>query len=215
MATLTGSVQLRAGTLQGAHRRATPICRSKWTRSSRTRTYAGDSVKETFTDIGKKKFDLNNTSWRKGGMESEKVDGPVTRLWKFFFPGPTTVMWTDTDFQFPWGPLTMLVLPSPFVTAVVLFKALVMFERHSLLYGLLLYWQVQYAYCDVCSLVHATQVFCGTTNCDKLLRMQRTEEQRQETRENAARNLTNIDQDERNRRKVFGIILLVNLLTFS
>lgn len=110
MATLSGPVQLGTGTLQGAHRRAAPIGRSRWTRTSRTRTYAGDSVKETFTDIGKKKFDLNNTSWRKGGMESEKVDGPVTRLWKFFFR-PNEGYVDRYGFSVPMGPLDDVSTP--------------------------------------------------------------------------------------------------------
>lgn len=50
--------------------------------------------------------------------------------------------------------------------------------------------------------------------CNELSVVQRTEEQRQEARENAARNLTNIDQEERNRRIGLGVIMLVNLLTF-
>ena len=41
--------------------------------------------------------------------------------------------------------------------------------------------------------------------------MQRTDEQRQEARENAARNLTNIDSEERKRRIGLGAIMLVML----
>ena len=101
---MTGSVQLHAGTFQGAHCRIALMGKPRWIRFSRTRTYAGDSIKDTFTDIGKKKFDLNNTGWRKGGMESEKVDGPVTRLWKFFFR-PNEGYVDRYGFAVPMGPL--------------------------------------------------------------------------------------------------------------
>lgn len=83
---------------------ALPLCRPVCNRRLRTVVRAGDSVKETFTDIGKKKFDLTQTSYRKGGMESEKVDGPVSRLWKFFFrPGDGYV--DRYGFSVPMGPL--------------------------------------------------------------------------------------------------------------
>lgn len=124
MEALTGSLQLRAGTWQGTHYRASPIGRSRCTRVARTRTYAGDSVKETYTNIGKKEFDLNNTSWRKGGMESEKVDGPVTRLWKFFFR-PNEGYVDRYGFSVPMGPLDD-VSTSLFVTVHVLFGALLL-----------------------------------------------------------------------------------------
>ena len=118
MEALTSSVQLRAGNWR-SHQRASPICRSGCTRTSRARTYAGDSIKETYTNIGKKKFDLNNTSWRKGGMESEKVDGPVTRLWKFFFR-PNEGYVDRYGFSVPMGPLDD-VSTSIFVTIHVSF----------------------------------------------------------------------------------------------
>jgi len=76
-------------------------------------------------------------------MESEKVDGPVTRLWKFFFR-PNEGYVDRYGFSVPMGPLD-----------------------------------------------------------------DRTEAQRQEARENAARNLTNIDQEERNRREILGIVMLI------
>ena len=152
MATLTGSVQLGA---QRAHRRATPIGQSRRTRTSRTRTCAGDSVKETFTDIGKKKFDLNNTSWRKGGMESEKVDGPVTRLWKFFFR-PNDGYVDRYGFSVPMGPLddvSAYLSPSSQLSCL---KILSCAERHALVCDLFERWLVQRTYCDGCSLVYAT-----------------------------------------------------------
>ena len=83
---------------------AVPLCKPVCNRRLRTVVQAGDSIKETFTDIGKKKFDLTQTSYRKGGMESEKVDGPVSRLWKFFFrPGDGYV--DRYGFSVPMGPL--------------------------------------------------------------------------------------------------------------
>ena len=49
-------------------------------------------------------FDLTQTDYRKTGMESEKVDGTVTRLWKFFFrPGEGYV--DRYGFSVPMGPL--------------------------------------------------------------------------------------------------------------
>ena len=103
---MTGPVQLRAGLLsQNASHRTVPTARSRLTRGSFSRVYAGGpSIKDTFKDIGKKKFDLDNVSWRKGGMESEKVDGTITRLWKFFFrPGEGYV--DRYGFSVPMGPL--------------------------------------------------------------------------------------------------------------
>ncbi|KAL0025251.1 hypothetical protein WJX77_010518 [Trebouxia sp. C0004] len=79
-------------------------------------------------------------------MESEKVDGPVTRLWKFFFrPGDGYV--DRYGFSVPMGPLD-----------------------------------------------------------------NRTEAQRQEARESAAMNLTNIDSEERKRRIGLGTIMLIVLV---
>ena len=156
MATLTGSVQLRAGTLRGAHRRATPIGRSRWTRVPRTRTYAGDSVKETFTDIGTKKFDLNNTSWRKGGMESEKVDGTVTRLWKFFFR-PNDGYVDQYGFSVPMGPLDDVSAPLALRHSCGAIQGpghVLQDIRLCMIYvsaGKFL------TYCNGCSLMHATQ----------------------------------------------------------
>lgn len=73
-------------------------------RAVRTVARARDSLGDTFKDIGKKQFDLTQTSYRKGGMESEKVDGPVSRLWKFFFrPGDGYV--DRYGFSVPMGPL--------------------------------------------------------------------------------------------------------------
>lgn len=105
MTAMTGPVQLRAGAFQSASHRVPPCARPRLTRGSPSRIYAGDaSIKDTFKDIGKKKFDLNNVSWRKGGMESEKVDGTITRLWKFFFrPGEGYV--DRYGFSVPMGPL--------------------------------------------------------------------------------------------------------------
>ncbi|KAL3149205.1 hypothetical protein ABBQ32_002031 [Trebouxia sp. C0010 RCD-2024] len=145
MATMIGSVQVRPYTFQGPQRQRAPMNRFRWTRGSQTRTLASvkDSVKDTYTDVGKKQFELNNTTWRKGGMESEKVDGPVTRLWKFFFR-PNEGYVDRFGFSVPMGPLD-----------------------------------------------------------------DRTDEQRQEARENAARNLTNIDQEERNRREILGVVMLI------
>lgn len=49
-------------------------------------------------------FDLTQTDYRKTGMESEKVDGTITRLWKFFFrPGEGYV--DRYGFSVPMGPL--------------------------------------------------------------------------------------------------------------
>lgn len=103
---MIGSVQLGAGTFQRPQLQRAPMGRFRWTRGTRTRTHASvkDSVKDTYTDIGKKEFDLNNTTWRKGGMESEKVDGPVTRLWKFFFR-PNEGYVDRFGFSVPMGPL--------------------------------------------------------------------------------------------------------------
>ena len=106
MASMIGSVQLRPGTFPGLLRQRAPMNRSRWTRGPQTRTQASvkDSVKDTYTDVGSKKFDLNDTTYRKGGMESEKVDGPVTRLWKFFFR-PNEGYVDRFGFSVPMGPL--------------------------------------------------------------------------------------------------------------
>lgn len=103
---MIGSVQVRPYTFQGPQRQRAPMNRFRWTRGSQTRTLASvkDSVKDTYTDVGKKQFELNNTTWRKGGMESEKVDGPVTRLWKFFFR-PNEGYVDRFGFSVPMGPL--------------------------------------------------------------------------------------------------------------
>ena len=102
MATQAGMQGIMLGSVRP--RRASPCSRPYCHRNLRTVVRAGDSIKETFTDIGKKKFDLTQTKWRKGGMESEKVDGPVTRLWKFFFrPGDGYV--DRYGFSVPMGPL--------------------------------------------------------------------------------------------------------------
>jgi len=102
MATQAGMQGVMLGSVRP--RLASPCSIPYRHRTLRTVVRAGDSIKETFTDIGKKKFDLTQTSWRKGGMESEKVDGPVTRLWKFFFrPGDGYV--DRYGFSVPMGPL--------------------------------------------------------------------------------------------------------------
>ena len=102
MATQLGMQGIMLGSVRP--RLASPCSRPCCHRNLRTGVRAGDSIKETFTDIGKKKFDLTQTKWRKGGMESEKVDGPVTRLWKFFFrPGDGYV--DRYGFSVPMGPL--------------------------------------------------------------------------------------------------------------
>ena len=147
MEALTGSVQLRAGIWRGTHHRASPKGRARCTRVSRVRTCAGDSIKETYTNIGKKKFDLNNTSWRKGGMESEKVDGPVTRLWKFFFR-PDEGYVDRYGFSVPMGPLDD-VRTSLSVTVHVLYVALLL-----MLY-LYEHWQVLHTCHHGCCLTHA------------------------------------------------------------
>ncbi|DBA70577.1 TPA: hypothetical protein ACH3X2_011967 [Trebouxia sp. C0005] len=144
MATHAGMQGIMLGSVRP--RLGSPCSRPSCHRHLRTVVRAGDSIKETFTDIGKKKFDLTQTNWRKGGMESEKVDGPVTRLWKFFFrPGDGYV--DRYGFSVPMGPLD-----------------------------------------------------------------DRTEAERQEARENAARNLTNIDSEERKRRIGLGTIMLIVLV---
>lgn len=57
-------------------------------------------------------------------MESEKVDGPVTRLWKFFFR-PNEGYVDRYGFSVPMGPLDE-VSTSFFVTVRVLFVTLLL-----------------------------------------------------------------------------------------
>lgn len=64
-------------------------------RTSAVKLYAKSNMHE---------FDLTQTDYRKTGMESEKVDGTITRLWKFFFrPGEGYV--DRYGFSVPMGPL--------------------------------------------------------------------------------------------------------------
>ncbi len=105
MSMCTGPAHLHSSMHRIIQPRTTiPCCRPSCRRGVRTVVRAGDSIRDTFKDIGKKQFDLTQTSYRKGGMESEKVDGPVSRLWKFFFrPGDGYV--DRYGFSVPMGPL--------------------------------------------------------------------------------------------------------------